>query len=70
MWEESKMSLTSRINDHRSTIKRGQSLINIHFHQPNQFEVDMRTFVTEHPSEKRRRAILDEGVWHYQVVRF
>ena len=41
-------TLTSRINGHRSAIKKGgQSLLHRHFHQPNHSVVDMRVQILE-----------------------
>ena len=43
-----KMSLISKINGHRSAIRKGgQSLFYIHLHQPDHFVDDMRVQILE-----------------------
>ena len=47
-------SLTSRMNDHRSAIKKGrQSLLHRHFHQPDHSVDDMRVQILEKNLEMR-----------------
>ena len=74
---ETGRSLRSRMNGHRSAIKKGG--LHRHFHQPNHFVDDMRVQILEkipqlwkpfieHSSKKR--IILDQGAWYCQTIWF
>ena len=78
---ETGRSLRSRMNGHRSAIKKGgQSLLHRHFHHPDHSVDDMRVQILEkvyHSSEnptlltslrKDKRTVLDQGAWYSQTI--
>ena len=79
---ETGRSSRSRMNGHRSAIKKGgQSLLHRHFHQPDHPVDDMRVQILEkvyHSSEnptlltkftsQNKRTVLDRGAWYSQTI--
>ena len=80
---ETGKSLRSRMNGHRSAIKKGrQNLLHRHFYQPNHSVDGMSVKILEkilpqlwnsfngHSSKNKTRVILDQETWYCQTILF